>query len=170
MAMTMLNENSLPKYFWAEAVNTACYVLNRVLIRPHLNKTPYELWKDRKPNIGYFKVFECKCFILNTIDNPGKFDPKSYVSIFLGYSNLSKAYKVYNKRTLIVEESMHVTFDESNTSSSKKAVIDNDADEELQKESSKDNHKDAPHGNQDEQHEETNTEQNEGTSQSLPEE
>ena len=44
MARTMLNENSLPKYFWAEAVNTACYVLNRVLIRPNLNKTPYELW------------------------------------------------------------------------------------------------------------------------------
>ncbi|KAH9717278.1 hypothetical protein KPL71_021758 [Citrus sinensis] len=79
MASTMLNENSLPKYFWAEAVNTACYVLNRVLIRPNLNKTPYELWKDRKPNIGYFKVFGCKCFVLNTKDNLGKFDPKSDV-------------------------------------------------------------------------------------------
>ena len=90
MARTMLNENSLPKYFWAKTVNTACYVLNRVLIRPHLNKTPYELWKDRKPNIGYFKVFKCKCFILNTKDNLGKFDPKSNVGIFLGYSNLRK--------------------------------------------------------------------------------
>ena len=64
MARTMLNENSLPKYFCVETVNTACYVLNRVLIRPNLNKTPYELWKDRKPNIGYFKVFGCKCFVL----------------------------------------------------------------------------------------------------------
>ena len=84
IARTMLNENALPKYVWAEAVNTACYVLNRVLVRPHLNKTPYELWKDRKPNIGYFKVFGCKCFILNTKDSLSKFDSKSNVDIFLG--------------------------------------------------------------------------------------
>ena len=55
----MLNENSLLKYFWAEAVNTACYVLNRVLIRLNLNKTPYEFWKDKKPNISYFKAVGC---------------------------------------------------------------------------------------------------------------
>ncbi|KAH9658168.1 hypothetical protein KPL70_023385 [Citrus sinensis] len=137
---------------------------------PNLNKTPYELWKDRKPNIGYFKVFGCKCFILNTKDNLGKFDPKSDVSIFLGYSNSSKAYRVYNKRTLVVEESMHVTFDESNPSSTEKVVVDNDVDEDLQKESSKDNQKDASHGNQDEQHEEMNVEQHESTSQALPKE
>ena len=95
MARTMLNENT--KYLWAEAVNTTCYVLNHVLIKPYLNKTPYELWKDRKSNISYFKVPRCKCFILNTKDNLGKFDPKSYVGIFLVYSNTSKAYKVYNK-------------------------------------------------------------------------
>ena len=133
----MLNENSLPKYFWAEAVNTACYVLNRVLSIPNLNKTPYELWKDRKPNIGYFKVFGCKCFVLNTKDNLGKFDPKSDVGIFLGYSNSSKAYRVYNKRTLVVEESMHVMFDESNPSSAEKGVANDDADGDLQEESSK---------------------------------
>ncbi|KAH9770027.1 Integrase catalytic domain-containing protein [Citrus sinensis] len=170
MARTMLNENSLPKYFWAEAINTACYVLNRVLIRPYLNKTPYELWKDRKPNIGYLKVFLCKCFILNTKDNLGKFDPKSDVGIFHGYSNSSKTYRVYNKRTLVVEESMHVTFDESNPSYAEKIVVDNDVDEELQKESSKDNHRDAPHENQEEQHEKTNAEQNYDISQSLPKE
>ncbi|KAH9794255.1 hypothetical protein KPL71_004834 [Citrus sinensis] len=171
MARTMLNENALPKYFWAEAVNTACYVLNRVLIRPNLNKTPYELWKDRKPNIGYFKVFGCKCFVLNTKDNLGKFDPKSDVGIFLGYSNSSKAYRVYNKRTLVVEESMHVTFDESNPSSTEKVVVDDDAgEEEQEEEASNDNQEDAPHGIQDEHHEEPNVEQNEGTSQTLPKE
>ncbi|KAH9680653.1 Integrase catalytic domain-containing protein [Citrus sinensis] len=166
MARTMLNENSLPKYFWAEAVNAACYVLNRVLIRPNLNKTPYELWKDRKPNIGYFKVFGCKCFVLNTKDNLGKFDPKSDVGIFLGYSNSSKAYRVYNKRTLVVEESMHVTFDESNPSSTEKVVVDDNAEEEA----SNDNQEDAPRGIQEEHHEETNAKQNEGTSQTLPKE
>nr|CAN62159.1 hypothetical protein VITISV_041771 [Vitis vinifera] len=86
MARTMLNENNLPKYFWAEAVNTSCYVLNRILLRPILNKTPYELWKNKKPNISYFKVFRCKCFILNTKDNLEKFDAKSDIGIFLGYS------------------------------------------------------------------------------------
>ncbi|KAH9763597.1 Integrase catalytic domain-containing protein [Citrus sinensis] len=171
MARTMLNENALPKYFWAEAVNTACYVLNRVLIRPNLNKTPYELWKERKPNIGYFKVFGCKCFVLNTKDNLGKFDPKSDVGIFLGYSNSSKAYRVYNKRTLVVEESMHVTFDESNPSSTEKVVVDDDAgEEEQEEEASNDKQEDAPHGIQDEHHEEPNVEQNEGTSQTLPKE
>ena len=68
-----------------------------MLIRPHLNKTPYEFWKDRKLNIDYFKVFGCKYFILNTKDNLGKFDSKSDAGIFLGYSNSSKAYRVYNK-------------------------------------------------------------------------
>ena len=77
MARIMLNEFSLPKYFWAEATNNSCYVINRVVIRNKLNKTPYELWKSRKPNISYFKVFGCKCFILNTKDNLGKFDAKS---------------------------------------------------------------------------------------------
>ncbi|KAH9673511.1 Integrase catalytic domain-containing protein [Citrus sinensis] len=171
MARTMLNENALPKYFWAEAVNTACYVLNRVLIRPNLNKTPYELWKDRKPNIGYFKVFGCKCFVLNTKDNLGKFDPKSDVGIFLGYSNSSKAYRVYNKRTLVVEESMHVTFDESNPSSTEKVVVDDDAgEEEQEEEASNDKQEDAPHEIQEEHHEELNAEQNKGTSQTLPKE
>ncbi|KAH9680417.1 hypothetical protein KPL71_026545 [Citrus sinensis] len=102
-----------------------------------------------------------------TFDNLGKFDPKSDVGIFLGYSNSSKAYKVYNKRTLVVEELMHITFDESNPSSTEKVVVDNDVDEDLQKESSKDNQKDASHGNQDEQHEEMNVEQNEGKSLNL---
>ncbi|KAH9659186.1 Integrase catalytic domain-containing protein [Citrus sinensis] len=170
MARIMLNENSLLEYFWAGAVNTASYVLNRVLIRSYLNKIPYELWKDRKPNIGYFKVFGCKCFILNTKDNIGKFDTKSDVGIFLGYSNSSKVYRVYNKRTLVVEESMHVAFDESNPSFAEKVVVDNDAYEELQEESPNDKQKDALHGNEEEQHEETNAEQNVGTSQSLPKE
>ncbi|WKA13308.1 hypothetical protein VitviT2T_030622 [Vitis vinifera] len=110
MARTMLNENNLPKYFWAEAVNTSCYVLNRILLRPILKKTPYELWKNKKPNISYFKVFRCKCFILNTKDNLGKFDAKSDVGIFLGYSTSNKAFRVFNKRTMVVEGSIHVIF------------------------------------------------------------
>ncbi|KAL5548818.1 hypothetical protein UlMin_004049 [Ulmus minor] len=128
MARTLLNENNLPKYFWGEAVHTSCYVLNRVSIRPILKKTPYELWKGKKPNISYFKVFGCKCFILNQKDDLGKFDSKSDVGIFLGYSTSSKAFRIYNRRTLVVEESMHVIFDESNPLSSEKVVVRNDDD------------------------------------------
>ena len=79
----MLHENNLLTYFLVEAVNTSCYILNRVLIRPSLDKTPYELWKNKKPNISYFKVFGSKCFIFNTKDNLGKFDAKYSVGIFL---------------------------------------------------------------------------------------
>ncbi|RVW47390.1 Retrovirus-related Pol polyprotein from transposon RE1 [Vitis vinifera] len=126
MARTMLNENNLPKYFWAEAVNTSCYVLNRILLRPILKKTPYELWKNKKPNISYFKVFGCKSFILNTKDNLGKFDAKSDVGIFLGYSTSSKAFRVFNKRTMVIEESIHVIFDESNNSLQERESFDDD--------------------------------------------
>ena len=86
--------------------------MNRVLIRPITKKTPYELWKSRKPKIGYFKVFGCKCHILNTKKNLGKFDTKTDEGIFLGYSTHSKAYRVYNKRTMIIEESVNIVFDE----------------------------------------------------------
>jgi hypothetical protein len=114
MSRTMLNEHNLPQYFWAEGVNTACYVINRTIIRNTLNKTPYKLWKYRKPNIGYFKNFGCKCFVLNDRDNLGKFDAKSDEGIFLGYSSNSKAYRVFNKRIMVLDESMHVVFGEAN--------------------------------------------------------
>ncbi|KAH9698155.1 hypothetical protein KPL71_023904 [Citrus sinensis] len=110
---------------------------------------------------------------LMKIDNLGKFDPKFDVGIFLGYSNSSKAYRVYNKRTLVVEESMHVTFDESNPSSVEKGVANDDADGELQEESSKENQENAPQENQeDRQEEQTNMEleQQDGISQTLPKE
>lgn len=111
---TMLAAALLPEYFWAEAVNTACYTQNRSLIHSTFKKTPYELWKQRKPKIDYFKAFGCQCFILNNGKKYlTKFQPKSDEGIFLGYSLESKAYRVFNKETLSVEVSIHVTFDES---------------------------------------------------------
>ena len=93
-----------------------------------MNKTSYELWNNRKPKISYLRVFECKFFILNTKDNLGKFDSKVDEGIFLGYSTSSKAYRIFNKRTLVVEESMHVVFYESNSLDPRKDIcsIDND--------------------------------------------
>ncbi|WCJ26514.1 Retrovirus-related Pol polyprotein from transposon RE1 [Euphorbia peplus] len=124
IARTMINERRLPKYFWGEAVNTACYVLNRVLIRSILNKTPYELWKGRKPKIGYFRTFGCKCYVLNTKEHLSKFDSKADEAIFLGYSTHSKAYRVFNKRTQTLDESIHVKFDETNPADSKASEED----------------------------------------------
>ena len=86
-------------------------MVKTTLIRHHLNNTLYELWNYRKSNISYCKAFGCKCFILSTKDNLDKFDPKFDVGISLGYSNTSKTYGVYIKRTLIVEEFIHVIFD-----------------------------------------------------------
>jgi len=100
------------KTFLAEAVNTACYVQNRIYIRPLLNKTTYELFKGRKPNISYFHQFGCTCYILNNKVYLKKFDAKAQKGIFLGYSERSKTYRLYNSETLCVEESMHVKFDD----------------------------------------------------------
>ena len=78
-----------------------------------MEKTPYELWYGKQPKISYFKVFGCKCFILIMNDHLHKLDAKVDKGIFLGYSTKSKAYWVYNKRSKVVEKSMHITFDET---------------------------------------------------------
>ncbi|GKE01043.1 retrovirus-related pol polyprotein from transposon TNT 1-94, partial [Tanacetum coccineum] len=124
MSRTLLNEQSIPQKFWCNAVDTSTYILNRILIRPFLGKTPYELFKGRKPNLEYFKVFGSKCFILNTKDYLTKFDPKSTEGVFLGYSPNSKAYVVLNKETMKVEESLNVKFDETPPPSSPPLVDD----------------------------------------------
>ncbi|GKA38569.1 retrovirus-related pol polyprotein from transposon TNT 1-94 [Tanacetum coccineum] len=113
MSRTMLNEQSIPQKFWCNVVDTSTYILNRILIRHFLGKTPYELFKGKKPSLEYFKVFGSKSFILNTKDYLTKFDPKSTEGIFLGYTPNSKAYVILNKETMRVEESLNVRFDES---------------------------------------------------------
>ncbi|GJZ08372.1 retrovirus-related pol polyprotein from transposon TNT 1-94 [Tanacetum coccineum] len=130
MSRTMLNEQSLPQNFWCNAVDTSTYILNRIFIRVILGKTPYELYRGRKPTLDYFRVFGSKCFILNTKDYLTKFDPKSYEGVFLGYSQNSKAYIILNKHTRKVEESLNVTFDETPPPSKTSPLVDDDLDEE----------------------------------------
>ncbi|GKD29091.1 retrovirus-related pol polyprotein from transposon TNT 1-94 [Tanacetum coccineum] len=103
---------------------------NKILIRPILGKTPYEIFRGRKPSLEYFKAFGSKCFILNTKDYLTKFDPKSYEGIFLGYSQNSKAYVVLNKHTIKVEESLNVTFDENPPPTKLSPLVDDDVGEE----------------------------------------
>ncbi|GJR49663.1 putative ribonuclease H-like domain-containing protein [Tanacetum coccineum] len=109
-ARTMLADSKLPTIFWAEAVSTACYVQNRVLVvKPH-NKTPYELFRGFKPALSFMRPFGCHVTILNTLDSLGKFDGKSDEGFFVGYSLSSKAFRVYNTRTRRVEENLHIGF------------------------------------------------------------
>nr|GEU88678.1 retrovirus-related Pol polyprotein from transposon TNT 1-94 [Tanacetum cinerariifolium] len=126
----MLNEQSLPQKFWCNTVDTLTYVLNRILIRAILGKTPYELVRGRKPTLDYFKLFECKCFILNTKDDLTKFNLKSYEGVFLGYSQNSKACIILNKHTMKIKESLNVTFHETPPPSKTSPFVDYDLDEE----------------------------------------
>ncbi|KAJ9536026.1 LOW QUALITY PROTEIN: hypothetical protein OSB04_un000809 [Centaurea solstitialis] len=112
-ARSMLSEANLATQFWAEAVNTACYTQNRSLIVKRFRRTPYELFHNRKPSIEHLHIFGCVCYILNNKDNLGKFDSRSDDGIFLGYSSVSKTYRVFNKRRQTIEEMIHVRFDES---------------------------------------------------------
>lgn len=89
----MLNGFNTPKQLWAKAVNTTCYLQNKIYLRLILSKNPYELWNDRKPNISYFHPFGCQCFILNTKYSLGKFVLESDKAIMLDYAKTSKAYK-----------------------------------------------------------------------------
>nr|GEW15629.1 ribonuclease H-like domain-containing protein [Tanacetum cinerariifolium] len=104
---TMLAISFLPTTLWAEAVNTACYVLNRVLVTKPQNKTPYELLTGKQPIISYLRPFECHVTILNTTDQLGKFDGKSDLGFLVGYSLNCKALRVYNVETKRVEENLH---------------------------------------------------------------
>nr|GEU95948.1 reverse transcriptase domain-containing protein [Tanacetum cinerariifolium] len=117
------------KKFLKRRVDTSTYILNRILIKAILGKTPYELLRGRKPTLDYFRVFGSKCFILNTKEYLIKFDPKSYEGIFLGYSQNSKAYINLNKQTRKVEESLNVTFDETPPPSKTSPLVDDDLDD-----------------------------------------
>ena len=112
MARVMLHNKKLPKSFWGEAVNTACHTLNQVYFRPDSKKTPYELWRGKKPVVKYFRIFGSDCYILRDRENLEKFDAKSDKGYFLGYSSTSRAYRVYNLRTKTVIESSNVVIND----------------------------------------------------------
>ena len=128
MARAILYNNNVARNLCGEAVNTACHTVNRVYFRPGTKKTSYELWKGRKPNVKYFRIFGSTCFILKDRENVGKFDSRSDEGIFLDYSSTSKAYRVYNKRTMKAMKTVNVVIDESLDSNSEKGI------EELTKE------------------------------------
>ncbi|KAJ9566456.1 hypothetical protein OSB04_002422 [Centaurea solstitialis] len=85
-ARTMLNASGLPLTFWAEAFSTTCYTQNRSLVVKRFENTPYQLLHNKRPNVKFFHVFGCKCYLLNDREPIGKFDPKGNDAIFIGYS------------------------------------------------------------------------------------
>ncbi|GJX15009.1 retrovirus-related pol polyprotein from transposon TNT 1-94 [Tanacetum coccineum] len=99
-------------FLLAEAVATTCFTQNRALIHKHHNKIPYELLHDNKLDLRYFHVFGALCYPTNDSEDLGKLKPKADNGIFIGYSNEKKAYRIYNKRTRLIMETIHVEFDE----------------------------------------------------------
>nr|GFC08255.1 retrovirus-related Pol polyprotein from transposon TNT 1-94 [Tanacetum cinerariifolium] len=111
-ARTMLTFINLPSFLWAGAIATACFTQNRSIIHTCFNKTPYELINKRKPNIKFFRVFGCRCYLLNDYEDVGKLKAKGDIGVFVGYSKESVAFRIYNKRTRKIHESVNVNFDE----------------------------------------------------------
>jgi hypothetical protein len=110
--------------FWAEAVNTACYAFNRLYLHRILKKTSYELLTGKKPNVSYFRVFGSKCFILVKRGRKPKFAPKAVEGFLLGYDSNTRAYRVFNKSTGLVEVSYDIVFDETNGSQVEQVDLD----------------------------------------------
>ncbi|KAJ9557718.1 hypothetical protein OSB04_012332, partial [Centaurea solstitialis] len=108
---TMLNASGLRLTFWAEAVSAACYTQNRSLVVKRFEKTPYQLLHNKRPNIKFFHVFGCKCFVLNDREPIGKFDSKGDDAIFIGYAWDTIAFRAYIPRTQIVVVSTKVIQD-----------------------------------------------------------
>jgi len=131
MARSMLSEYNVSQSFWAEAINTACYYSNRLYCHPMMEKTPYELLDGRKPNIAYFWVFGCKCYILKKGTRWSKFEKKCDEGFLLGYSTTCKAYRVWNLASGTLEEVHDVEFDETNGSQEEDENLDDVRDTQL---------------------------------------
>jgi transposase InsO family protein len=130
MATTMLDEYKTPDRFWAEAINTACYSINRLYLHRILKKTSYELLTGKKPNVSYFRVFGSKFFILVKRGRKSKFAPKAVQGFLLGYDSNTRVYRVFNKSTELVEVSCDIVFDETNGSQVEQVDLDELDDEE----------------------------------------
>jgi hypothetical protein len=124
MARSMLSEYNASHSFWAEAINMACFYSNRLYYHEFLEKTTYEILNDRKPNIVYFWVFGCKCYILKKGTRLSKFEKKCDEGFLLGYSTTSKAYRVWNLASGTLEKVHDVEFNETNGSQEKDKNLD----------------------------------------------
>nr|GEU65028.1 integrase, catalytic region, zinc finger, CCHC-type, peptidase aspartic, catalytic [Tanacetum cinerariifolium] len=111
-ARTMLSTAKVPLFFWAEAIATTCFTQNHSLVIPHHEKTPYHIINDQKPSVKFFYIFGSLCYIIRDGENLDKMKEKGDACIFVGYSTQSRAYRVFNKRSRGIVETIHVNFDE----------------------------------------------------------
>nr|GEY15802.1 hypothetical protein [Tanacetum cinerariifolium] len=114
------------RYTWAEAIATACFTQIHSIIHKHFDKTPYEFINKRKPNIKFFCVFGCRCYLLNDYEDVGKLKEKGDIGVFIGYSKESATFRIYNKRTRKIHESVNVNFDEISEMASKQFSLEPD--------------------------------------------
>ncbi|GBM64545.1 Retrovirus-related Pol polyprotein from transposon TNT 1-94 [Araneus ventricosus] len=110
IARCSLIQSKLPLSFWAEAIANANYTKNRLPSKSLQGKSPYELWHGKVSNIGYFKTFGCEAFVWNNKKNREKFEPRALKGIFLGYSDNSKAYRIWLTEAKRVEISRSIKF------------------------------------------------------------
>nr|GEV59145.1 hypothetical protein [Tanacetum cinerariifolium] len=115
---------NLPSFLWAEAIATTCFTQNRSIIHKYFDKTPYELINKRKPNIKFFRVFGCRCYLLNDYEDVGKLKARGDIRVFIRYSKESAAFRIYNKRTRKIHVSMNVNFDEISEMASKQFSLE----------------------------------------------
>nr|GEW12358.1 retrovirus-related Pol polyprotein from transposon TNT 1-94 [Tanacetum cinerariifolium] len=125
-ARTMLTFTNQPLFLWAEAIATVCFTQKRLIIHKRFDKTPYELMNKRKSNIKFFRVFGCRCYLLNDYEDVGKLKEKGDIRVFVGYSKESTAFRIYNKRTHKIHKSVNVNFDEISEMASKQFNLEPD--------------------------------------------
>jgi hypothetical protein len=126
----MLNEHRTHRHFWTDAISTACYISDRILLRSILYLTPFELRFGHKPSISHFRPIGCKCFILKC-GNLDKFESHSFDGILLGYTPHGRSYRVYNFETNTVVESSDMTFNK--TAPCPHGVVECAGDKEIEK-------------------------------------
>nr|GFC24166.1 retrovirus-related Pol polyprotein from transposon TNT 1-94 [Tanacetum cinerariifolium] len=108
---------------WAEAVATACFTQNRSIVCLRYGKTPYELMHGKQPDLSFFHVFGALCYPTNDSENIGKLQPKADIGIFIGYAPTKKAFRIYNRRTRRIVETIHVDFDELTATASEQSSL-----------------------------------------------
>jgi transposase InsO family protein len=130
MARTMLDEYKTPDRFWAEAINTACYSINRLYLHRILKKTSHEILTDKKPNVSYLESLGANALFLLKEVEKSNFAHKAVEGFLLGYDSNTRAYRVFNKSTGLVEDSCDIVFDQTNGSQVEQVDLDELDDEE----------------------------------------
>ncbi|KAG8491216.1 hypothetical protein CXB51_014346 [Gossypium anomalum] len=115
IARCLLFQSKLPNSFWAEAVNSSVYLLNKLPTHAVKDKTPFEAWHGLKPTVSHLKIFGCVFYVLVPAERRTKLKKRSVPCIFVGYSSDKKGYRVYDPSTRKIFVSRDIRFDEERT-------------------------------------------------------